>query len=209
MKTKISAVLITALFFSCHAVSFGGDLSSKETQKDKKTNLINRMNIEIKKGYKVRFCASIGEYDDLILAFRSPFGIGATMRFDNEVDIGDGLTIIGDPDDQLIIETVLVNLGAKEVSYPRRKSGRGMVLSQKYKEITVVGFIPFSVGDIIYPIMDEAGIRQEPSVEARFVGGVNKGTSLEVLKIEGKWIRVKTTKLEGWIPLMVVSPTQF
>lgn len=48
-------------------------------------------------------------------------------------------------------------------------------------------------------------LRKEPFADARSVGSLNRGDTLEIIKKQGAWLQVKTKKNTGWVRLLSVK----
>lgn len=48
-------------------------------------------------------------------------------------------------------------------------------------------------------------IRAEPFADAKVTGNFNRGDSVEILKKQGAWLQIKTSKSVGWVRLLSVK----
>ena len=48
-------------------------------------------------------------------------------------------------------------------------------------------------------------IRSEPFADAKITGNFNRGDKVEILKKQGAWLQVKTTKNTGWVRLLSIK----
>jgi hypothetical protein len=48
-------------------------------------------------------------------------------------------------------------------------------------------------------------LRKEPFADAKTAGSFKRGESLQILKKQGAWLQVKTTKTTGWVRLLSVK----
>jgi uncharacterized protein YgiM (DUF1202 family) len=53
--------------------------------------------------------------------------------------------------------------------------------------------------DAVYVQKSDANIRSEPSLRGKRIGKVTKGTKLNVLSRNGKWVQVESGETKGWI----------
>ena len=79
------------------------------------------------------------------------------------------------------------------------------------KKLKIVGSIALllSTGLTIAADTDSAlktdNMRFEPYADAKVVGSVSRGESLQIIKKQGAWLQVKTKKNVGWVRLLSVK----
>lgn len=71
--------------------------------------------------------------------------------------------------------------------------------------LPVLMFASLSIAAESGSALKNDSMRSEPFADAKVTGNFNRGDKVEILKKQGAWLQVKTTKNTGWVRLLSIK----
>lgn len=161
---------------------------------------------EIKNNKKIIFGLRIQGFEQIITDVYSPYRIGATITYSLiKTEINKEHYIISDTTAPLCLETVGIIIDGRQYRLLHWKSGKGLLISEKFNTVTILGFSPIKIGDTIYPYDKSIILFSDKNLKTKTNNFAYKGEPLVVMAKSNYALKIRKNKTIGWTHLSRIS----